>query len=246
MTEVRPEPLDRVLRGRDVLASQGLNLFAILSSDLFPDAFNAAVRQAGISVEEYPSLILIGHSGNTLWQRLKTAGLRGTDPVDSFTIEQVRHFSEMYLDQCPELLLYPGPIPIPLQQLGALAGWHHPSPLGIGVNETCGPWFGYRAALLVKTQLPVQRQSLGRSPCDQCEDKPCISTCPVQALSAKHQPDVTACVDHRLQSGSPCAYQCLARSACPVGADHRYDDEQIDYFYRRSLKSIREHLQHSR
>lgn len=246
MTAARPETTDRINSGREMLSAQGLNLFAILGSDLFPDAFNEAVRQAGIPLDDYASLVLIGHSGNTLWQRLAVSGMDGTDPVDRFSIKHARHFVEAYLERCPHLLLYPGPVPIPLQQLGALAGWHHPSPLGVGVNETHGPWFGYRAVLLVQTLLPVERQPIGRSPCDRCVDKPCVSTCPVQALSSMHQPDITACVEHRLRPGSPCAHQCLARSACPIGAGYRYDDEQIDYFYRRSLQSILEYMDRSR
>ena len=225
-----------------MLSRQGLNLFAILSADLFPDAFNTAVLEAGIELDDYPSLIVVGHSGNTLWRQLNASGMHGPDPVDQFSVKHVRHFIDAYLDRCPHVLLYPGPIPIPLQQLGALVGWHHPSPLGIGVNATHGPWFGYRVVVLVQTRLTAQRQPLGQSPCEQCPDKPCISACPVRALSSTDPPNVTACIDHRLRPASPCAHQCLARSACPVGAEFRYDDEQMEYFYRRSLQSIREHM----
>jgi epoxyqueuosine reductase QueG len=136
-------------------------------------------------------------------------------------------------------LLYPGSIPIPLQQLGALAGWHHRSPLGLGVHERYGPWFGYRAAVLIDTVLPATSAAKGQSPCERCADKPCIAVCPAKALSESAPPDVGACADYRLAQGSPCALQCTARLACPVGGKHRYEDTQLRYYYGRSLQSIR-------
>jgi len=214
-------------------------MVAILGIDMLPGTFNAVVRESGIRIEDYASLLLFGHGGNRLWGALNAHGMAGADPVDDYSAACAVRFVREYLDDCPYRILYPGSMPIPLQQLGSLAGWHHSSPLGIGVSATWGPWFGYRAALLVQPELPVMTDPVTQSPCEQCQSKPCVSVCPAGALSAGGPPDVDACVGHRLGQGSTCALQCLARLACPVGTQHRYGDEQVRYFYGRSLDSIR-------
>lgn len=230
-------------QGKKMLCAQGLNMFSVLSCNKLPQTFHAAVRQAGLDLLNYPSLILIGHAGNAMWRQLRIQGrLAQSDPVDAFSLFHATRFVNEYLDACPHMVLYPGEIPIPLQKLGVVAGWQHRSPLGVGINESFGPWFGYRAALLVQAALPEDVLTAGESPCDRCSQQPCVSTCPAGALSAADSPDVQACVNYRLQQNSPCASQCLARLACPVGRQHRYGDEQLHYFYRRSLGSIKKYL----
>ena len=232
-----------IAQGIEVLSEQGLNMVAVLGVDSLPATFNSAVRETGIRIEDYASLLLIGHGGNRMWGALNEHGMAEANPVDEYSAACAVRFVREALDDCPYRILYPEDIPIPLQQLGFLAGWHHASPLGIGVSGCWGPWFGYRVALLVQPELPIitdlPTQSPSQSPCEQCVNKPCISVCPAGALSAHGPPDVGACVDHRLGLNSACTLQCLARLACPVGVRHRYCDEQIRYFYGRSLDSIR-------
>jgi len=225
--------------GLKMLAEQGLNMFAALELDGLPHAFNQAARTSGIRIEDYSRLLLFGHGGNRMWKALNKHGMTGTDPVDHHSVFHVVRFVQRYLDACPYRILYPGNIPIPLQQLGSLAGWHHCSPLGIGVNGTYGPWFGYRAVVLVRAGLPFMTEPPAPSPCEQCADKPCISVCPASALSAGAPPDVGACIDYRMQTDSTCALKCLARLICPIGTRFRYCDEQVRYFYGRSLESIK-------
>lgn len=231
-----------VAQGKKMLSEQGLNMLAILRAEMLPTTLGSALKETGIELQDYSSLILIGHSGNTMWQRLQERGDEGKAPVDEFSIFYAKLFVHKYLDGCEYIVLYPGELPIPLQQLGAIAGWHHSSPLGLGVNKTYGPWFGYRAALLVRTKLPVLVDQLGESPCTQCADKPCISTCPANALSYSELPNISSCVDYRMRERSPCELQCLARLACPVGTEFRYSDEQLNYFYGRSITAIKAYM----
>ena len=231
-----------IAQGKKMLSEQGLNMLAILSAEMLPTVLSSALKETDLEVEDYFSLILIGHSGNTMWQRLQEQDDKGGNPVDEFSIFYAKLFVEKYLDGCEYSVLYPGELPIPLQQLGAIAGWHHSSPLGLGVNKSFGPWFGYRAALLVRAKLPVLVDQLGESPCTQCTDKPCISACPANALSYSKLPNISNCVDYRMQERSPCELQCLARLACPVGLEFRYSDEQLHYFYGRSITAIKAHM----
>lgn len=227
--------------GRKALHEQGLNLFAVLNSGHCTPDFMAAVERAGIPLEQYPSLVLLGHAGRDIWKKIAPMLDHSRDPVDEFSKSQALQFVARYLDGCPSALLYPGLDDIPLQQLGAAAGWHHPSPLGLGVNSVYGTWFGYRAAVLVGMALPAFIGRPSESPCQTCADKPCVAACPTSALAVDSAPDVTACVDYRLAVESPCASKCLARLACPVGRQFRYGPEQLGYFYRRSLETIREY-----
>jgi len=228
-----------VERGRQMLSAQGLNLFAVLGMDMLPEALLPELEKAGVATGDYSRLIMIGHGGNLMWRHLSEHGLQGDDPVDDYSVRLARRFVAEFLDDCDCHVLYPGKVQVPLQKLGTVAGWHHASPLGLGVNAEYGPWFGYRVVLLVQAEIPVSVDPAGPSPCDSCADKPCVRTCPVDALSPAAMPDVAVCVDHRMSNGSECAYTCLARHACPAGSPHRYGEEQTRYFYGRSLESIR-------
>jgi epoxyqueuosine reductase len=124
-----------------------------------------------------------------------------------------------------------------LQQLGELAGWSHPSPLGQGINPTYGVWFAYRAVFLTTAELPLTGGAPRPSPCDACLDKPCLSACPAGAVQPARF-DIDGCANYRLQPASPCADRCLARMACPYFPEHRYSLEQIRYHYGRSLETL--------
>jgi hypothetical protein len=43
------------------------------------------------------------------------------------------------------------------------------------------------------------------------------------------------CLEYRRRPDSACAFTCLARLACPVGSDHRYDAAQLRHSYGQSL-----------
>lgn len=225
-----------------MLSEHGLNLFAVLGLDMLPADLRTMLEVDGPALDGYSRLIMIGHGGGLMWRRLSEQGLEGDDPVDEFSVRLARRFVDEGLGGCDFRVLYPGPLPIPLQQLGTIAGWHHDSPLGVGVNRKYGPWFGYRAVLLVQAEIPLFRDQVGPSPCDYCQDKPCISACPPRALSVDGPPDLVACIAQRVSAGSRCAFACHARAACPAGSAHRYGEDQTRYFYGKSLESIRAYL----
>lgn len=228
-------------QGTGFLAKQGINLHAVLDCARLPESVTASLQSTPLPLSDYARLVLLGSAGKALWPALTGFGFYTDDPIDYFACKMTELFVRDYLDDTDYLLLYPGDYLIPLQQLGALAGWHQPSPLGIGIHDDYGLWFAYRVAFLTKLELPLSELPLntGPSPCASCEDKPCISRCPAAAVKPAENLDIPACMSFRLQPDSDCQLQCLARLACPLASEHRYGDEQIGYHYGRSLRSIR-------
>jgi hypothetical protein len=218
--------------GLAYLAEQGLNLVAVLDCSALPESITAPLAHA-------QRLVLIGSGGRRLWQALSAYGLHTADPIDHFSRLHIERFVREYLGAPPYRLLYPGDYPIPLQQLGTLAGWQQPSPLGIGIHPEYGLWFAYRAAFLTTLELPLRSAPPAPSPCATCSAKPCVSACPASAVSAAAAFDLAACIEFCLSAQSPCQSQCLARLACPVAAEQRYSAEQLRYHYGRSLHTLR-------
>jgi|GEM_PF-79743 len=233
--------------GIHFLAEHGLNLFAVFDCATLPQPIYNAFATDGIPLEPYSRLVLFGNGGGHLWEALKSStmgrGIDSADPVDDFSQKLTEHFICHYLPAAQTHIFYPGPSSVSLMQLGALANWSHPSPLGLGIHPHYGLWFAYRAAFLTTAVLPLQRKELSARPCDSCVEKPCVTACPAGATSDSQPFDVQICYDHRLQSGSDCASQCLARAACPVGAEYVYSNQQTAHHYELSLSMAKRYLQ---
>ncbi|MCB8946264.1 MAG: hypothetical protein H6658_21165 [Ardenticatenaceae bacterium] len=222
--------------GLTFLAENGLNLAAVFDCAVLPEAM-------GVPVSGYKRLLLLGHGGRRFWRAFNEFGWQTADPIDHFSIHLTETCLRDYLGNPPYLRLYPLTEHIvPLPRLGELAGWCHPSPLGLGISPTYGLWFAYRTAYLVDADLPLAPFSLPPSPCHTCADKPCITTCPASAVRLAEGFDVFKCSHFRLEESSPCQDRCLARLACPVAPEHCYTLAQVQYHYGRSLQTIREYF----
>lgn len=233
------KPID-VTAGTNFLADAGLNLLAVLDHATLPQTITAPMLASGVPLNAYRRLVLLGHGGRRLWTALQEWGMKTADPVDHYTLTITRQFIRDYLDNPPVCWLYPQTdYLVPLQQLGAWAGWSHPSPLGQGIHPEFGVWFAYRAAFLTTAELPLRVEPERPSPCASCMEKPCITACPVGAVQAENF-DVDGCARYRLRADSPCADRCLARLACPFFPEHRYTLPQIQYHYRHSWGTLRD------
>jgi len=242
----------------------GLNLCSVLPVAALPDSEIAKLPRFGSVPIDEQHLVLIGNAGPAFWQAMQSASTlsSGSDqsihklvdnPVDRFAREASKQALDTFLAPAEFRIIYPilpgeqqlGCV-LSLQTLGALAGWHQDSPLGIGIHRVHGLWFAYRCLALVdhtqaadifgeKSYTPI---SENYSTCLECKTQDCLVSCPAHALELDEWPDIQSCVTHRAIPNSSCAVRCLARDACPVGQTSRYPEEQIVYHYAVSLKAI--------
>jgi hypothetical protein len=91
-----------------------------------------------------------------------------------------------------------------------------PSPVGLLVHDTAGLWISYRGAVLLEEEVAPATVS---RPCEACPDRPCLTACPVGALSGAGY-DVPRCHGF-LDTGPDCLQGCRVRRACPVGQGRR-------------------------
>lgn len=218
------------------LDAAGLNLQAVFAIAELPAGSLAAVPEA----TDYRQLILFGHAGRRLWECVQASGIGGEHPIDSYSIRTVEQWFAEHLPGRRYSFVYPGDAPIGLQALGALAGWHHPSPFRIGVDAVWGSWFAYRAAVLADTDFAPSPAVDCGNPCLTCRDQPCLAACPAAPFGGG-EIAIADCAQVRLEADSPCALHCHARIACPVGREHRYDDAQTEHSMRRSLQTLRDY-----
>jgi hypothetical protein len=226
-------------RGLDFLEENGINLVAVLDLNNLSSGLLSDVK-----TKNYQRLVLLGHAGRTLWNRLKDQdkGLFDSSaPIDLFSCRIVVEVAETYWGSAKIELLYPNASAVPLQQLGEIAGWHHDSPMGVGINKEHGLWFAYRALFLVDNLLPLTLPVQSSSPCESCFDSPCIEACPANALSSSAGIEIRRCSQFRIKKHSACEDRCLARECCPAAFEQRYDREQISYHYLHSLAVVKEY-----
>lgn len=217
------------------LSEAGLNRQFVFDLAALP----ADIRATLGDTSGFRQLILLGHGGRLLWEKVQANRPAGEDPIDDYCVQTLGTWCATHLPTSPHRIVYPGSVAVGLQALGQLAGWHHPSPFMVGVDPDWGSWYAYRAVLLADSDFlpffPVDRES----PCLGCSSHPCLDACPPDALSGP-QFDLHRCTGFRLQPASPCAEGCLARLACPVGSEHRYDIAQIRHSYSHSLAMLRQ------
>ena len=75
---------------------------------------------------------------------------------------------------------------------------------------------------------------LPAKPCDTCAAKPCLTACPVNALSAETGYDLAACHSFLdTEAGQDCMSRgCKARRACPVSQSYARLPEQSAFHMR--------------
>ncbi|MEM7169003.1 MAG: hypothetical protein AAF530_02465 [Pseudomonadota bacterium] len=174
------------------------------------------------------TVVLLGNVGSSIWPQFShsTEALDGQpDPLNRWSTRVIGEMAEA-LGGVPH---YPfgGPPYVPFLRWAQRAEPVFSSPLGMLIHPVYGVWHAYRGALAFAEtiQLPLAREA--DSPCESCRDRPCLSACPVSAFGqGPYRAD--DCAAHiATPAGVDCLEQgCLARRACPIGADFLYLADQ--------------------
>jgi hypothetical protein len=208
------------------LALQGLRVLG----GFVPSAQDALPRLPGAAA---PAVVwLIGQVGSEVWPAFAASRFAGDglpDPMDRWS----RSIGDAMAAAGEGLALYPsdGPPWWPFQQWMARCLPGQTSPLMLRLHPEFGLWQACRFALALPRIHPRDLAALQVPPavdlCAACAGQPCLQACPVSAFGPTGL-DVQACSGHLLapaDEGAECMQRgCLARRACPVGAQHRYAD----------------------
>jgi len=174
------------------------------------------------------TIIIIGNAGPDMWRAFSAARRDEPNPLDSWT----RRIIDPLADAVGARAVYPsdGPPFLPFQRWALASGDVFASPIAPLIHARFGLWHAYRAALLFNEDVPLPERAVTQNPCDSCRDRPCLTTCPVDALGPERL-DIPACASHvRSEDGADCRQLgCRARRACPVGRDYHYDADQAAF-----------------
>jgi hypothetical protein len=187
------------------------------------------------------SIALLGLAGRRGWAAFTAspeAEDGAADPLDRWS----RRVVDRLAAELGARALYPfaGPPYWPFQRWARRAAPMHVSPLGLLIHREDGLWRSYRGALTFVERLAVPPIDAAPSPCESCRTRPCLSTCPVGAFTPAGY-DVAACAAHLSDpAGRDCRERgCLARRACPVGAEQAQEPREAAFHMRAFLAAHR-------
>jgi len=213
---------------RAALQPHGLFVRGVVSQSRHPELM--PTHDPGMPIQ---TVVLIGPKGGSNWSHFRAwqssqTDRGGADPLDNWSKAVLTPIAE----NLGAAVWFPSDPPWqPFQSWAKAAEGLKPSPLGLLIHPEFGVWHSYRGALGFDVDLGNEPGSEKNHPCDKCAERPCLSACPVHAITEngfavascrahlKTEPGQAGCV----KSG------CLARNACPVGAGWRYSDDQLQF-----------------
>jgi hypothetical protein len=174
------------------------------------------------------TVVMIGNAGGTMWPRFRREQTPGPNPLDRWTRSVLQPIANRFGAD----YVHPSDEPFqPFQRWAQRADDVWQSPIGLMIHPEFGLWHAYRGAFLFAGEVGGLPMVGGRSrPCDTCADRPCMSTCPVDAFTEQGY-DAEACAGHVRSGTEPTCLTdgCAARCACPVGTAQRYGPDQMRF-----------------
>ena len=188
---------------------------------------------AGASHAE--TVVLVGNGGGSMWQNFGSSRPTGEHPLDQWSTKTLKTLAAQFSARM--ILPHEGPPYAPFQRWALRSGQVHQSPIGILIHTKFGLWHSYRGALIFAHRLDLPPTDDSASPCSSCEEKPCLSACPVEAFQPGSY-DLKRCVTHVSElDGHDCQTSgCGARRACPVGREYVYAPAQAQFHMAAFLK----------
>lgn len=176
------------------------------------------------------SVVLLGNIGGSIWSPFSAwrKAHHRSNPLDEWSKWVIGPIAAEF----GATAFYPSDPPyMPFQQWAMRAEGLRSSPLGILIHPVFGLWHGYRGALAFRDALDAPVVMPAASPCESCAGKPCLATCPAEAISIAGFA-VDPCRDHlaSVAGRAGCMVSgCFARNVCPAGVGYRYPPEQLAF-----------------
>ena len=166
------------------------------------------------------ALVLIGTMGGSAWWERVTASPEwrdgAPDPIDRWSQRMLEGIAARLGGRA--IFPFDGPPWAPFQRWAQATGRMWESPVRLLVHADAGLWVAFRGALALPFDVPLPA---AERPCDRCATRPCLTACPVGALT-KAGYDVPGCHAYLdTKAGADCmSGGCAVRRACPVSASH--------------------------
>lgn len=176
------------------------------------------------------TVVMVGNAGPAMWRAFAAS------QPDAFSHNAMNDWSAAVIAGIAAetggraLFPFTGPPFLPFMRWAQRAESLRQSPIHILMHPEFGLWHAYRGALVYEGALAADPPAVRAHPCDTCADKPCLSTCPVDAFDDAWR-DLGACYDYiDSAAGANCmSGGCRARLACPVGTEYRYEPDQMQF-----------------
>lgn len=230
---ITDETADLAARAAAALAPSGL---------ILRDGLNFAEgeeRPPGPNGRPARAVLLVGNGGAAYWSQFSRWRARQPDSIENPLDTWSRAAISVAAGAIGARVVMPNDRPFqPFQQWAMRAEGLKPSPLGLLIHPRFGLWHAFRGALLLDVEISIQAVAETIHPCDLCIEKPCLNGCPVAAHTVAGFAYET-CLSHvRGGAGAACRDDgCLARNACPHGAEWRYPAE-VQAFHQRAFAGL--------
>ncbi|WP_127115602.1 ferredoxin [Shimia sediminis] len=183
------------------------------------------------------TLLLLGPKEPGFWPYFTTSPeyLDGTpNPVDRWSSRTVTALATAFNAQ--PYFPFTGPPYQPFFKWAERSGRCHQSPINLLVHDTAGLFTSFRGALGFGNRFDLPPAP--PNPCDSCAERPCLTTCPVGALSEGVY-DVNTCREAigTNDPGNCLARGCVARRACPPSRAYGRLEAQSAYHMRMFLEN---------
>jgi epoxyqueuosine reductase len=182
--------------------------------------------------EGVETLVMLGPRGPGFWAHFTQSPEYDDalpDPMDRWS----RRVIDQLSDSLDALAFFPFATtpPHPFYTWAKATGRAWSSPVQFLVHDVAGLWLSYRGALGFANRLNLPPLPI-ESPCTHCT-KPCLTACPVGALTATGY-DLTACHTYLdTFSGQECMTEgCAVRAACPISCNYGRNPAQSAFHMR--------------
>lgn len=118
---------------------------------------------------------------------------------------------------------------VPVQRIAHATGLAWLSPSHLSVHPAYGPWFAFRAVIVVDEECAAHEPHPAADPCTRCP-KPCVAALE-EAVRVSRTLDQDALTEHF-------DVWRRVRDVCPEGVEHRYGEEQVRYHYTKERVSF--------